>query len=181
MKFFLLSALFLSFSFSTFGQQPTPMPPRQPSDFAEFVPQYCWWNGLKLEDITLLTPASEIITVISRLGTKDSRPNLNNRRLHNVQAYWTVNMSGASRRNPKTINLKAGDPIEGLGQIEFYTGGKLIWIFKVRPNTDFNAADCYSGIDETPCEADWQKQFYPCKDKVDKRARKKKISKKRSS
>lgn len=163
------------------AQQREPLPPRQASEFEDVKPKPCWWYGHRLEDITLSTPANENIIVISRLGEKDSKTNQNRRRLHNVKAYWTLAMG--ERRDPKTIILAEGEPVKGRGQIEFYVRGQLVWIFKVYPNSDLNAADCYGWAPgETPCAEDWQKQFYPCKDYVDKQKQRRKIvPKKRKS
>ena len=165
------------------AQQREPLPPRQASDFDDVKPHPCWWYGQRLEDITLSTPADENIIVISRLGDKDSTANLNKRRLHNIRVHWTQLLGDSSRRDPKTIILAEGQSVKGRGQIEFYVRGQLVWIFKIRPNSDFNAADCYAGaMGEPPCAEDWQKLLYPCKDKADKLKRNRKaVTKKKKS
>ncbi len=155
------------------AQEIKSLPFRQPSEFVDAKPQYCWQNGLTLENITQSTPANENIIVIARLGDKDLKPNLNKRRLHNISTYWTQLMGESVRRNRKTIILAEGERVKGYGQIEFYVRGQLVEIVKVHHNSDFNAADCYGGIDgETPCAEDWQKLFYPCKDYIEKQKQK---------
>ncbi len=182
MKLVFQTSLFTLFILCSVGlvaaQQREPLPPRQASEFDDVKPQPCWWYEHRLEDITLSTPADENIIVISRLGEKDSKPNQNKRRLHNVKAHWTQFMS--EKRDPKTIILVEGESVKGRGQIEFYVREQLVWIFKVYPNSDFNVADCYTLPDEKPCTEDWKKQFYPCKDYVDKQKRKV-VPKKRKS
>ena len=174
--------LFFSIAFVA-AQKIETLPSRQLSEFENARPQYCWRNGHTLQDIIHFTPAEETITVISRLGDRDTRPNLNKRRLHNVRTYWTQYLGESIRRKPETVILAEGELVKGYGQIEFYIRGRLVELIKVSPNSDFNAADCYGGIDgEQPCAEDWQKLFYPCKDYVEKRKQKQKVApKKRKS
>ncbi|MCA1625345.1 MAG: hypothetical protein LC778_16410 [Acidobacteria bacterium] len=174
--------VFLSVAFVA-AQEIENLPSRQPSEFVDARPQYCWRNGLTLENITQSTPANETIIVIARLGDRDSKPNLSKRRLQNVRTYWTQYLGEQIRRDRKTVILAEGEPTSGFGQIEFYVRGKLVELVKVSPNSDFNAADCYGGIDgELPCAEDWQKLFYPCRDRVEKQKQNRKVvpKKKRS-
>jgi hypothetical protein len=165
------------------AQELQSLPFRQPSEFVDAKPQYCWRNGISLENITQATPDDDTIIVIARLGDKDLKPNLNKRRLHNIRVYWTDAKEEPYRRDPKTIILAEGERVKGYGQIEFYVRGRLVEIVKVHRNSDFNAADCYGGIDgELPCAENWQKLFYPCKDYVEKQKQKRKVvPKKRKS
>jgi hypothetical protein len=154
------------------AQQKASLLARQPSEFADTRPNYCWRDGLILESITNLTPANETIIVIARLGIKDTKPNLNKLRLHNIRAYWTQYLGESIRRKPETVILAESEPTKGYGQVEFYVGGRLVEIIKAHPNSYLNAADCYTLPDEKPCAEEWQRLFYPCKDSVKKQKQK---------
>ena len=151
------------------------LPSRQPDELVDAKPKRCWENELSLDVISQSTPADEIIIVIGRLGDKDLKPNLNKRRLHNVRAYWTQYLTGAGKRNPQTVIVAEGEPMKGLGQVEFYVRGRLVEVFKTRPNSDLYAAECYVLPDEPQCAEEKQKLFYPCKDRIGKRQQKRKV------
>ncbi len=149
------------------------LPFREPGEFVDARPKYCYFDGHTLQDITTYAPADEIILVVARLGERDSRPNLNKRRLHNVFTLWTQQY----KRDQKTIVLAdaQGAPVKGFGQLEFYVRGRLVDVIKLYG--DLRAHDCYAGIDDTPpCGEDWQKLYYPCKDQVIKAKPKRKVT-----
>lgn len=160
--------LILCVTSQCFAQNKEMFPTRQLSEFVDEKPNYCWYNELKLSYISQGIPLEKTITVISRLGEKDTKQNLHKRRLHNIQAYLTQGVGEQIRREPKSIILTEGEPIKGFGQVEFYLEGRLIEVLKLNWNRDF-VIDCYGGIDgEEPCAEDWQKLYYPCIDSVEK-------------
>ena len=72
----------------------------------------------------------QTIIIIARLGRGERVRTLNRRRLAQVADYLT-------RRVSKDRIISAeGERISGLGQLEFYVGGRLHTIFKVRRNRD---------------------------------------------
>ena len=75
----------------------------------------------------------QTVIIIARLGTSETSRKLIASRLRQVANYL-------SRRIPKERIITAeGERVRGLGQLEFYVGGKLHSIFKVRRNKDLVA------------------------------------------
>lgn len=72
----------------------------------------------------------QTIIIIARLGSGESARSLNRRRLRQVADY--VNRRVSRDR----IITAEGERVRGLGQLEFYVGGKLNIIFKVKRNRD---------------------------------------------
>ena len=175
MKLLLLTLIFGLLSCSTMAQQASPLAPVKLSDFANAKPEPCAARTAALDGIVQKTPADELIIVIAHLGDGDVRPNLNRRRLHNVRAYWTQYLYEGRegyRRNPKTIILAEGEKVKGFGQLEFYVGGKLVWVLKVARNADVDFGDCYPPDDSfirhrvyDPCWVKSHQIFYPCRDR----------------
>lgn len=170
-----LAGLLLGAALPITAQQNDLLLARHPSEFADDKPKKCFEYDLSLDHITQNTPTDKTIIVIARLGDKDTKPNLNKRRLHNIRAYWTQYLSEPVKRNSETIVLAEGEPIKGFGQVEFYVRGELVEILKLNPNTDFPSALCYMLPDETPCSEEKQRIFFPCKDKVGKQTQRRKV------
>jgi hypothetical protein len=60
--------------------------------------------------------------------------------------------------------------------------GRLIEVLKARTNADLGVADCYGGWDTEPyCANDFQKSFYPCKDKLTTKKKPRKTTRKKST
>ena len=108
----------------------------------EVGPAQCQFITPVLDVLTQNVAPDELITVVARLGVGETRPNLNRRRLHNVRVYWTEYLT-AFKRKPETIILAEGEKVEGDGRLEFYVGGKLTGILKVRSNGDLYVGTCY--------------------------------------
>ncbi|HKO96599.1 MAG TPA: signal peptidase I [Pyrinomonadaceae bacterium] len=72
----------------------------------------------------------ETVIIVSRLGNGENARSLNRRRLKQVADY--LNRRLARER----IISAEGARVKGLGQLEFYVGGKLNIVFKVRRNKD---------------------------------------------
>src|SRR3712207_3269096 len=70
-----------------------------------FGPVRCNDNSRRLDTAYQGAASDQLIIVIARLGDGDVRPKLNQRRLHNVRAYWTEFLKGESERKPETIIL----------------------------------------------------------------------------
>jgi hypothetical protein len=173
-------ALLVLSTLAVWAQNAEPVPALKSSDFVDATPEPCWSDELKLAQLTQHTPKDKTFIIIARAGDKDSKRELNRRRLYNIRAYMTQLMGERYGRDPEKIILAEGEPIKGFGQVEFYLDGRLVEVIKTRPNGDL-IVDCYGGIDgQPPCAEDWQKLFYPCKDYIEKRKQKlKRGSKKR--
>lgn len=135
----------------------------QTGDRVEVVgPGRCYENQLILDVLAQNTPPDGLIIVIARLGRDESRAGLNRRRLHNVRTYWTE-LRG-DRRRPETIVLAEGERADDYGRLEFYVGGRLTAILKLKRNADLLAANCYPDPGEAPCPP-IEKNLYPCLDR----------------
>ena len=91
---------------------------------------------MRLDFIAVAAEASgadQTIIVIARLGTGETSRKLAGSRLRQVSDYL-------NRRLPRERIITAeGERVRGLGQLEFYVGGKLHSIFRVKRNRDLVA------------------------------------------
>ena len=72
------------------------------------------------------------IIIIARLGSGERSHSLNRRRLNAPSSYLVNN-----RGFPKARVVAAeGERVRSLGQVEFYVGGRLHTVFKVKRNRD---------------------------------------------
>lgn len=172
----IFTAALLPFAMMVNAQQQSPSKPVEARDFADAQPMNCAHRGAVIDVITQNAADDDLIIVIARLGDGDLRPNLNRRRLHNVSAYWTKFLNESGRRKPETIILAEGEKVKGYGQLEFYVGGKLIQVLKVKRNADLYVGECYPPDDSyirngvyDPCWVETNKIFYPCRDRRAKR------------
>ncbi len=130
-------------SYLTISAQQQPLETAELSSFTNATPTHCAERTAALDGITQSTLPNDSIIVIAHLGDGDIRPNLNWRRLHNVRMYWTQYLPGEARRRPETIILAEGERIRGYGHLEFYVGGRLVWVMKVARNADLSLGTCY--------------------------------------
>ncbi len=131
-------------------------------------PTGCEYNTSVLDSLAQKTKLSDLIIVIAHLGPKDTKPNLNNRRLHNVRTYLTEFLTDSSvRRRPETVVLAQGERAQHFGTINFYANGKLVDTLKIRANSDLSVANCGWEPPETPCPKS-MRNFFPCKDRYTK-------------
>lgn len=86
------------------------------------VPANCERSQITLNAIHQLAQEGNII-IISRLGRKESSKFLHRVRLNIVKNY----LETAWKRSPKTIILAKGEKAGGLGILEFYVKGELIY------------------------------------------------------
>jgi hypothetical protein len=154
------------------GQRPPALTPVKLADFDSRSPDHCEARTAAMDGITQKTPANDAIIVIARLGTGETKPNLNLRRLQNVRAYWTQAITPEARRKPETIILAQGERVEGYGRLEFYVIGKLVWVINIPRNADIDFGDCVAPDDTyirkrvyDPCWVKSHRIFYPCRDR----------------
>lgn len=122
----------------------------------------CEFSTALLDSLAQKTPAKELIIVIAHLGDGDTRPNLNERRLHNVRTYLT-NYLTLGRREPNAVVVAGGERIKGNGSLEFYVSGKLYDTLRLRPNADLSLGECSHGPEIDPCSFPKQQKLFPCR------------------
>ncbi len=151
----------LSIPLSIAGQNPIPA-----DRFEELGPAHCGDNIAVLDVLTQRTSPNKLIIVIAHLGDGETRPNLNQRRLHNVRTYWLEYLTAeGARRKPETVVLAEGERISGYGRLHFYVDGKLIGVLKLRRNADLLVGTCYpTPVERDPCTLKTDRNFYPCRD-----------------
>jgi hypothetical protein len=139
-------------------------------------PTNCADRTAAIDGTSYQTPADGLIIVIARLGDGETKANLNQRRLHNVRAYWTEFVPAQSRRKRETIILAEGEKVGGYGRLEFYVAGKLVLAISLLRNDDLHIGECYPPDDSYirnnrfyPCEVKSNKIFYPCRDESARR------------
>ncbi len=170
---FLRSAAVLSLlliNSDAFAQQPR-LPTPDLSQVGDARPTSCAVRSAVIDGIRYNALADELIIIIARSGDGEMRADLGRRRLHNVRAYWTEFLPAGSRRRPETIVLAEGERVRGFGRLEFYTGGKLIEVIRLKRNADLFTGECYPPDDSyirnnrfNPCEVRSNRIFYPCRD-----------------
>jgi hypothetical protein len=164
LRFLMLS---LALSFTAVAFTPTPIAVRSESPRQD-RPTGCEYNTAILDSLAQKTKPDELIIVIARLGSNDTKPNLNNRRLHNVRTYLSEFLSDPSvHRKPETIILAQGERVSDFGRIDFYVTGKLVDTLKIRTNADLSVADCGREPPERPCPPS-MRNFFPCRDRYAK-------------
>jgi hypothetical protein len=133
-------------------------------------PTGCEYNEAVLDGLAQKNRLDDLIIVISRLGDKDRRPDLNYRRLNNVRVYLTEYLTDPSvQRKRESLLLAQGERVPGLGRIELYVGGKLLATLRMRPDGDLLVANCGRQPPENPCPHQ-MRNLYPCRDKSVKNA-----------
>lgn len=156
--------LSLTLSFTAVASTPRPIAVRSVPETQD-RPTGCEYNTAILDSLAQKTNLDELIIVIARLGSNETKPNLNNRRLHNVRTYLTEFLTDPSvRRRPERIVLARGERVQGFGRIELYVNGKLVDTLTIRTNADFSVANCGREPPESPCPPS-MRNFYPCKDR----------------
>ena len=140
-------------------------------------PAHCYDNTAVLDVTTQEAAPNVVITVVARLGDGEDRPNLNQRRLHNVRAYWTEYLTHyGARRRPETIISVEGERIEGYGCVEFHISGRLVGRIRIGRNRDLSVCECYPPDDSyirrrgqirvyDSCWVERCRNFYPCLDR----------------
>jgi len=72
----------------------------------------------------------QLIIIIARLGTGESSRHLVRNRLRQIADYLNRKVSR------DRIITAEGERVRGLGQLEFYVGGKLHSVFRIKRNRD---------------------------------------------
>jgi hypothetical protein len=113
--------------------------PTLPSAEAEIVPataRGCQRNTINAANLqALVSTTKEKAFVIAHLGTGETNPRLNRRRLNDVKTELALGDS------PKIV-FAEGNRIRGTGRIEFYLGSELMSVSLLARNGDFCATCC---------------------------------------
>jgi len=131
-------------------------------------PTGCELNDAVLDTLSQKTKRDQIIIVVARVGTSETRDYLNRRRLHNVLVYLTqfVTPEGGRRKGSEIV-LAEGESKSADGIIELYAEGKLFDTLRPAHNADLYLGTC---VPDQPgqdvCRNDSDKNFYPCLDKT---------------
>jgi hypothetical protein len=146
-------------------------PDESPGEVWELGPAQCQYNTVMLDVLAQGTAPGALITVVARLGDGETRPGLNRRRLHNVRVYWAEYLTDI-RRGPETILLNEGERAAGDGRLEFYVGGELKGVLKVKRDADLSVGTCYTPDDGyirnmvyDRCRVKEDRNFYPCRER----------------
>ena len=123
------------------GQTP-PLEPINPADYVNRKPAGCELRTAGMDGITQKVPLNEPIIVIAHLSANETKRNLNWRRLQNVRAYWMHGVAPVAQRKSEMIILAEGERVSGYGRLEFYSGGKLVWLVNVARNANVYFGDC---------------------------------------
>jgi len=133
---------------------------------AQEVPTSCELSSSYLDSLLEKVKTDDILIVIARLGRRESRADLNRRRLFNLRTYL-ASFRGRTlfTTTPEALVTGIGVRSSGLGVLELYLQGKLIARLYVGHNRDLYVGECAVDLDlyNEPCGMDSQKIFYPCR------------------
>jgi hypothetical protein len=99
-----------------------------------------------------------LIILIGRLGSGDNKPDLNRHRLHTARAYLSDYLNV---RSPSTIIIAEGERVQGYGRIDIYVGGKLYYVFAIKPNADLAVGSCEPAELDDARQRDLRQKMYP--------------------
>ena len=80
-----------------------------------------------------------VVIIISRLGEGEISETLHRRRLHNA---WVRLVCYSTPIPREKVVTAMGDRVKGLGQVEFYYQGRLVYIAKLFKEQDFSVDCC---------------------------------------
>jgi hypothetical protein len=120
---------------------------------------HCEMNDNYLDNAHHLAGDDSIIVAIAHLGTGETNPELNRRRLHNVRNY----LAGYNwKRSPQTVVTAVGEPVDGYGRVDIFVKG-LHWAsLAVWRNEDLIVGSCEP---DRMRSADENRTFYPFRDR----------------
>lgn len=120
---------------------------------------HCEMNDNYLDNAHHLAGDDSIIIAIAHLGTGESDPELNRRRLHNVRNY----LAGYNWKRPaETVVTAEGERVEGYGRVDIYVRGGHWASLAVRRNQDLIVGSCEP---DHMRSADENRTFYPFRDR----------------
>lgn len=127
-----LLSLFIFIPLSQAVQKPSWQPPKP-------TLHNCEMNIHNLDSAHHLAGDHSTIIAIAHLGTGETSPALNRRRLHNVKAYLT---QFGWKRAPDTVVTAEGERVNGYGRIDIYVRGGHWASLAIRRNADIIVGSC---------------------------------------
>ena len=126
----------LLFGATVYGQQPQTSTLEAQIDIVPATARGCQRNTINVANHrALVETTKEKAFVIAHLGTGETNPSLNRRRLNDVKTQFGLGNS------PKLI-FAEGARVRGAGRIEFYLGSELMSVSLLARNGDFCATCC---------------------------------------
>ncbi|HKO96598.1 MAG TPA: hypothetical protein VJU86_06390 [Pyrinomonadaceae bacterium] len=136
MKLIFLLAIVVLFTAAVFGQELQSSLPAAEVEIVPATARGCQRNTINVANLhALVQTTEEKAFVIAHLGTGETNPRLNRRRLNDVKTQFGLGDS------PKII-FAEGAQVRGLGRIDFYPGSELMSITLLARNGDFCATCC---------------------------------------
>jgi hypothetical protein len=136
MKLIFLLAILVLLGAAVYGQQPQPSLPPAEVEIIPATARGCQRNTINVADLRAqIQTTEEKAFVIAHLGTGETNPRLNRRRLNDVKTEFGLSDS------PKII-FAEGARVHGLGRIDFYLGSELMSVTLLARNGDFCATCC---------------------------------------
>jgi hypothetical protein len=136
MKSIFLLALLVLLGAAAYGQQPQPSLPDAEVEIVPATARGCQRNTINVANLrALVETTKERAFVIAHLGTGETNPRLNQRRLNDVKTQFGVGDS------PK-ITFAEGARVQGPGRIDFYLGSEPMSVSLLARNGDFCATCC---------------------------------------
>ena len=155
MKPILLGVILLAFGATLTAQQPQPTSSPAEVEIVPATARGCQLNTINAANLqALVSTTKDKAFVIAHLGTGETNPRLNRRRLNDVKTELGLGNS------PKII-FAEGARVRGRGRIEFYVGSELMSVSLLARNGDFCAACCDRKKLFYPNRTVWR--FYPSK------------------
>ena len=103
-------------------------------------PNNCEDNLHALNVVHQVAEGADLIIIIARLGTGETRRNINLRRLHNAQTYLASELYW--KRDPKTVVVAEGERVNGYGRLEIYVRGVFWDAMLIKRNSDLLVGSC---------------------------------------
>jgi len=121
------------------GQQGQSTEEKGEVDFIPATARGCQRNTINIANLkALLQTTKEKVFVIAHLGTGETNPRLNRRRLHDVRTEFT----NVGLGNSPKLTLAEGKRVRGPGHIDFYLDSELMSVSLLTRNGDFCASCC---------------------------------------
>lgn len=128
----------------------------------------CEFTSFEFDSFAQNTRSDKTIIIISYKGAKETRNEIELRRLHNAKLYFTEYYKRTPwfRSSEKIITGVATEKTNE-GKLDFYVDGKVELSIVFKNNWDLNLSPCYVEAGDN-CKDEIKKLFYPCAEKFNK-------------
>lgn len=111
--------------------------------FRKHEPKGCEYNNISLEQANRDANSDTVILIIGRLGNKDRKKDITERRLYSASAYLTQYLS-YSRSTESVVAAEGKNIGNEFGVLEIYVNGKLYDTLLSNPDFDIGLGSCDS-------------------------------------